>query len=34
MKTASVKRGQQVILKARCLDCHKFGDKGEGWVPS
>ena len=33
MKTASAKRGQQVIAKARCLDCHKFGDQGAGLGP-
>ncbi len=32
-KTASAKRGQEVIVKARCLDCHKFGDKGAGLGP-
>ena len=30
MKTASATRGALVITKARCLDCHKFGDKGKG----
>ena len=29
MKTASAARGAQVITRARCLDCHKFGDKGD-----
>ena len=32
-RTASAKRGQEVIVKARCLDCHKFGDKGAGLGP-
>src|SRR5208282_6250750 len=31
MKTASATRGALVITKARCLDCHKFGDKGVGF---
>jgi putative heme-binding domain-containing protein len=33
MKTASAERGAQVITKARCLDCHKFGAKGAGLGP-
>ena len=33
MKTASPTRGALVITKARCLDCHKFGDKGAGLGP-
>ena len=33
MKTASATRGALVITKARCLDCHKFGDKGAGLGP-
>ena len=33
MKTASAARGALVITKARCLDCHKFGDKGIGLGP-
>ncbi len=33
MKTASAVRGALVITKARCLDCHKFGDKGIGLGP-
>ena len=32
-RTASAKRGQEVIVKARCLDCHKLGDKGAGLGP-
>jgi len=30
MKTASAERGKAVIAKIRCLDCHKFGDQGQG----
>jgi putative heme-binding domain-containing protein len=33
VKTTSAKRGEQVIAKARCLDCHKFGDRGTGLGP-
>ena len=33
MKNASAQRGALVITKARCLDCHKFGDKGAGLGP-
>jgi len=33
MKTASTERGQKVIERAKCLDCHKFGSKGEGLGP-
>lgn len=33
MKTASAERGKAVIAKIRCLDCHKFGDKGQGLGP-
>jgi len=33
MRTASSQRGQQVIERAKCLDCHKFGPKGEGLGP-
>ncbi|WP_165219435.1 HEAT repeat domain-containing protein [Aquisphaera insulae] len=33
MKTASADRGRQIILKARCLDCHKLGDQGAGLGP-
>jgi putative heme-binding domain-containing protein len=33
MKTASIERGQKVIERAKCLDCHKFGSKGEGLGP-
>ncbi len=33
MKTASVTRGAAVITRARCLDCHKFGEKGAGLGP-
>jgi len=33
MQTASSPRGQKVIERAKCLDCHKFGSKGEGVGP-
>jgi putative membrane-bound dehydrogenase-like protein len=33
MKTASPGRGTEVIARARCLDCHKFGEKGAGLGP-
>jgi putative heme-binding domain-containing protein len=33
MKSASSERGGKVIEKAKCLDCHKFGSKGEGVGP-
>ncbi len=33
MKTASSQRGQKVIEQAKCLNCHKFGAKGEGVGP-
>jgi len=33
MKTASSQRGQKVIERAKCLDCHKFGPNGEGLGP-
>jgi putative membrane-bound dehydrogenase-like protein len=33
MKSASSERGEKVIEKAKCLDCHKFGSKGEGVGP-
>jgi len=33
MKAASAERGKAVIAKIRCLDCHKFGDKGQGLGP-
>jgi putative membrane-bound dehydrogenase-like protein len=33
MKTASPGRGAEVLARARCLDCHKFGDKGAGLGP-
>jgi len=33
MKSASPKRGAEIIAKARCLDCHKFGEKGAGLGP-
>jgi putative heme-binding domain-containing protein len=33
MKTASAARGAQVIVKARCLDCHKFAENGTGVGP-
>ncbi len=33
MKTASADRGKTVLAKIRCLDCHKFGDQGQGLGP-
>ncbi|QEH36414.1 hypothetical protein OJF2_49780 [Aquisphaera giovannonii] len=33
MQSASPERGRQVILKSRCLDCHKLGDQGAGLGP-
>ncbi|HZW30342.1 MAG TPA: HEAT repeat domain-containing protein [Isosphaeraceae bacterium] len=33
LKTASARRGEQVIERAKCLECHKFGSKGEGLGP-
>jgi putative heme-binding domain-containing protein len=33
MKTASAERGREVIVRGRCLDCHKFGEKGAGLGP-
>lgn len=33
MKSASPARGAEVLAKVRCLDCHKFGDKGQGLGP-
>jgi putative heme-binding domain-containing protein len=33
MKTASAARGAQVIIRARCLDCHKFAENGTGVGP-
>ena len=33
MKTASTERGRQVIERAKCLDCHKFGTVGQGLGP-
>lgn len=33
MKAASAERGKAVIAKIRCLDCHKFGDQGQGLGP-
>jgi len=33
MKSASPKRGEQVLARVRCLDCHKFGEKGQGLGP-
>jgi len=33
MKSASPARGTEVLAKIRCLDCHKFGDKGQGLGP-
>lgn len=32
-KAASAQRGALVIEKVRCLDCHKFGPKGQGVGP-
>ncbi len=33
MKSASSERGRQVIERAKCLDCHKFGAVGQGVGP-
>ena len=33
LKTGSSHRGEQVLERAKCLDCHKFGSKGEGLGP-
>jgi putative heme-binding domain-containing protein len=33
MKTASGQRGLKVIEQAKCLDCHKFGTRGQGLGP-
>ena len=33
MKTASAGRGALVMERVRCLDCHKFGEKGQGLGP-
>jgi putative heme-binding domain-containing protein len=33
MKTASPERGKVVLARIRCLDCHKFGDQGQGLGP-
>jgi putative heme-binding domain-containing protein len=33
MRNASSERGGKVIEKAKCLECHKFGAKGEGVGP-
>ena len=33
IQTASATRGALVITKARCLDCHKLGDQGQGVGP-
>ncbi|WP_165065267.1 HEAT repeat domain-containing protein [Paludisphaera rhizosphaerae] len=33
MKNASPKRGTLVMERIRCLDCHKFGEKGQGLGP-
>ncbi len=32
-KRLRLERGQKVIERAKCLDCHKFGSKGEGLGP-
>ena len=32
-RSASAERGREVITRARCLDCHKLGDKGAGLGP-
>ncbi len=32
-KRASAARGKTVVVKARCLDCHKFGEQGQGLGP-
>jgi putative heme-binding domain-containing protein len=33
MKSASSERGRQLIERAKCLDCHKFGAVGQGVGP-
>jgi putative membrane-bound dehydrogenase-like protein len=33
VQRGSAERGSQVIGKARCLDCHKFGNQGQGLGP-
>ena len=33
MQTASPARGTEILARVRCLDCHKFGDKGQGLGP-
>ena len=33
MKSASAARGRQIIERAKCLDCHKFGAVGQGLGP-
>lgn len=33
MKTASPARGTEILARVRCLDCHKFGDAGQGLGP-
>ena len=33
MKSASSERGRQLIERAKCLDCHKFGTVGQGVGP-
>jgi len=32
-RRAAPRRGKLVLTKARCLDCHKFGDEGQGLGP-
>jgi putative heme-binding domain-containing protein len=33
MKSASSRRGERIIKRARCLECHKFGSQGSGVGP-
>ena len=32
-KNASAERGKLVLARAKCLDCHKLGDQGQGLGP-
>jgi len=32
-KSASPERGKLVLTRAKCLDCHKLGDQGQGLGP-
>lgn len=31
--SASAERGRAILTKARCLECHKYGDEGQGLGP-